>query len=234
MPQRVLGILGGMGPEATVDLYREILACTPAQRDQDHFPVLIYSYPCIPDRSRAILEGGEDPLPYLVEAARVLERGGARMIAIPCNTAHYFLPQLRQRIQLPILDMITETLAALRRRLPDIRTAGLLAATGTVRSGIYDRTFAQQGLRIIAPADPDQLRVAAAVAQVKAGAHNRATREMLQSLGGSLVEAGADAVILGCTEIPLAFHERGVPYTTVNPTRELARAAVAWARGERD
>jgi aspartate racemase len=223
-----------MGPEATVDLYREILACTPARRDQDHFPVLIYSCPSIPDRSRAILEGGDDPLPYLVEAARVLERGGARMIAMPCNTAHYFLPAMRERVQLPILDMIAETLAALRRRLPDIRTAGLLAATGTVRSRIYAHTFAEQGLRVIAPVDRDQERVQAAIAQVKAGGHDRATRETLQSIGAGLIEAGAEAVILGCTEIPLAFDERSVPYATVNATRELARAAVAWAHGERD
>jgi len=223
-----------MGPEATVDLYREILACTPARRDQDHVPVLIYSCPSIPDRSRAILEGGEDPLPHLVEAARVLERGGARMIAMPCNTAHYFLPAMRERVPLPILDMIAETLAALRRRLPDIRTAGLLAATGTVRSRIYARTFAEQGLRVIAPPDADQERVHAAIARVKAAAHDRATRETLQSIGAGLIDAGAEAVILGCTEIPLAFDERGVSYATVNATRELARAAVAWARGERD
>ena len=125
MSDRVVGILGGMGPEATAEFYRYIVSLTPAGRDQDHIKVLMYSNPKIPDRSRAITEGGESPLPYLVESAHVLERAGAGILAIPCNTAHYYLPELQARVDVPVLNMITETLSAFKGLMPAASTVGL-------------------------------------------------------------------------------------------------------------
>ena len=109
MPDRLIGILGGMGPEATLDLYRHILALTPASKDQDHIRVLIYSNPKIPDRTMAIAEEGESPLDSLVESAMLLERAGAEMIAMPCNAAHYYLPGMQKKLEIPVLDMVGET-----------------------------------------------------------------------------------------------------------------------------
>jgi aspartate racemase len=233
MQKRIIGILGGMGPQATVDLYREILTLTPARRDQDHVPVLIYSNPKIPDRTSAILEGAEDPMPQLVEAARVLESAGAGRLAIPCNTAHYFLPALAREVAVPFFDMIAETLSELRRELPGIRTVGLLAATGTVRTGIYHRTFAAEGVTVLAPGDAAQRRVHDGIFQVKAATHDRQTGELFESIGAELVAAGAETVILGCTEIPLAFDPKRAGYPSINATRVLAAAAVDWALGKR-
>ena len=116
MPDRIIGILGGMGPEATVDLFREITRLTPAEKDQDHVPVLVYSNSKIPDRTTAMLEGGEDPMPALIESARVLERAGAGVLVIPCNTAHYYLPELQKKVGIPILNMIVETLREFVKR----------------------------------------------------------------------------------------------------------------------
>ena len=221
-----------MGPEATLDLYREIIGLTPARRDQDHIRVLIYSNPKIPDRTRAISESGENPLPYLIESAGLLERSGAGIIAVACNTAHYFLAEMQESIGIPILDMIEETYRTARSLLPEAKTVGLLAAVGTVRGGIYGKVFGRTGVKVLVPDHADQRRVQAGILQIKARAHDRSTQDTFESVGARLMKAGAEAIILGCTEIPLAFDPNGVDYPSLNSTRILAQAAVDWARGK--
>jgi aspartate racemase len=234
MRDRIIGILGGMGPEATADLFREITALTPAARDQDHVRVLIYSNPKIPDRTRAVVERGEDPLPQLIESAKLLEQAGAGILAIPCNAAHHFVPRLQTHIGIPILNMIEETCREFCSRLPGARSAGLLAATGTIRSGIYRSVFDAHGVCVIEPPPVDQNEVQSAILSVKAGVHSSDIREVFQGAGSRLAARGADAVILGCTEIPLAFDPAEVDYVTLNPTRILAGAALEWALGRRE
>ncbi len=231
MPERIIGILGGMGPEATADLFLEIVRLTPARKDQDHIPVLIFSNSRIPDRTRAILGAGEDPLPALIETARVLESGGAGILAIPCNAAHHYLPMIQKEVGIPILSMIEEACRDLKAKLSSIHTVGLLAATGTVRSRVYHTVCDQHGLVLLTPQDEEQERVHTAIFEVKAGVHNTATRGTFESIGASLIQRGAEAVILGCTEIPLAFNPGEVNYLSVNPTHVLAQAAVDWALG---
>jgi aspartate racemase len=220
-----------MGPEATADFFREIIRATPARNDQDHIPVVIYSNPQIPERTKAILEGGESPLPRMIETARVLEKTGAGILAMPCNTAHHYHAQLQASVKIPILHMIEETLRAFSRHFPDGRVAGLLATTGTVRSGIYQSTFARNGIEVLVPGEADQSLIMSGIQKIKAGAHDRTTALMFESIGSRLVESGAQAAILGCTEIPLAFDEGRVDYLALNATRILAQAAVAWALG---
>jgi aspartate racemase len=230
MSDRIIGILGGMGPEATVDLFREIVRLTPAEKDQDHVPVLIYSNSKIPDRTTAMLEGGEDPMPALVESARILERAGAGILAIPCNTAHYYLPELQKKVGIPILNMILETLQEFVRQLPGARSAGLLAHMGTVRSRIYHAAFKERNVDILVPEDADQVRVSGAIQDVKAGRHGAKTQDTFESIAAKLVSAGAEAAILGCTEIPLAFDQNRVNFPCLNPTTILAQAALKWAQ----
>jgi len=228
---RMVGILGGMGPEATLDLYREIIRLTPATRDQDHVRVLIYSNPKIPERTKFIVGQGESPLAALIDSAKLLEKSGAGIIAMPCNTAHFFLPQIRQHLSIPILDMIEETSRKVREMLPDGKNAGLIAAIGTVRSSLYQRALAGKGIGLLVPSEDDQRSIQAGIARVKAGTANRQTKETFQSIGNHLVQAGAAAIILGCTELPLAFEPNEVCYPCVNSTRALAEAAVDWALG---
>ncbi len=233
IPDRIVGILGGMGPEATLDLYRHIISLTPASRDQDHIRILIYSNPKIPDRTEAIVGNGKSPLSHLIESARLLERGGAGIIAMPCNTAHYFLPEMRQEISIPILDMIAETGRKLREILPEARTAGLIASRGTVLSRVYHKALSSLGMEVLIPDEADQRAIQEAITQVKAGVHDRSTRETFQSIGMRLMEHGAEAIILGCTEVPLAFDPDAVDYPSLNSTRILAEAAVDWALGKK-
>ena len=122
--KRMVGILGGMGPAATVDLFDRIVRATPAQTDQEHLHILIDNNPAIPDRTEAILQQGPDPLPGLRAGIQGLENQGTDVIAIPCNTAHHYLPALQATCTCPILNMITETAQAIRHRHGDIRKVG--------------------------------------------------------------------------------------------------------------
>jgi len=232
MSDRTIGILGGMGPEATADLFMEITRLTPARSDQDHLRIISYSNPKVPDRTAAILHGGADPVPELIESARLLERAGAQIIAIPCNTAHYYLRQIRAAVGIEVLDMIGETLAEFRRLLPRATTAGLLAATGTVSAGVYREPFERQGVRLLVPGTEGQAAVHEGIGRVKAGDRDPSIRQTFQAEGARLAGRGAEAVILGCTEIPLAFDPAGVDYVTLNATRILAAAALRAARGD--
>jgi len=233
MTDRMIGVLGGMGPEATADFYREIIRLTPATTDQEHVPVVIYADPRVPERTRAILQSGEDPVPFLIKGAVALERAGAGILAIPCNTAHYFLSRLRPEVTIPILDMIEETYESIRARAGDVRRAGLLATRGTIGSGVYGKAFARHGVEIVVPEASDQERLQQAIFQIKAGTYDRARQDVFEQIGSTLVAAGAGVVILGCTEIPLGFDAGRVDYPVINATRVLAQAAVDWALGKR-
>jgi len=155
VPPRILGIFGGMGPEATANLYREIVRLTRASKDQDHIPTLIYSFPQVPDRTAAIQNRDRSIVPYLVEGVSRLERAGASLIVIPCNTAHYFYDDMQQAVQIPIIHMIRETADAVVARHPGCKTIGLLATSGTIQSGLYEKEFRARGLSVVLP---DRLR----------------------------------------------------------------------------
>ena len=222
----LIGILGGMGPEATLDLYRYITNLTAASRDQDHFRVLVYSNPKIPDRTLAIADGGESPLNALLESARLLESAGVTIIAMPCNAAHYYLDQLRVAVDVPILDMIAETSSALRKRHPEVKIIGLLASDGTVHGKIYHQALEARGIEILLPDKSEQAFIQSTIDEVKAGKHTEETRKKLLVIATRLVQSGAQAIILGCTELPLVFDAGVFPYPCMNSTRILAEAAI--------
>ena len=229
MPDRIVGIIGGMGPEATVDFFREIIRLTPAQKDQDHIPVVVYSDPRVPERTRAILHGGEDPTPFLTRAAAALEQAGAGILAMPCNTAHFYLDKIRQSVRIPVLDMIEETRREAGNLSGASRMVGLLATQGAISSGVYRVAFSRHDMELVAPEPEEQLLVQEAIFQIKAGKYDPARQDVFERIGTRLIARGAGAVILGCTEIPLGFVESRVDYPVVNATRVLAQAAVDWA-----
>lgn len=226
-PKRILGIFGGMGPEATANLYYEIVRCTPATKDQEHIPTLIYSLPQVPDRTTAIQTGDRSIIPYLVEGVTRLERSGASFIVIPCNTAHYFYDDMQQAVKIPILSIIREAADAVVTRHPDCKTVGLLATNGTIRTGLYEKELRSRGLTVLVPEESlQQDCVMKAVYGIKSGVDKKTCEDLLYRAGKSLEARGARVVVLGCTEIPLAFNpdRSGVP--VVNATRVLAEAAI--------
>ena len=173
MADKVIGILGGMGPEATLDLFGKIIAATPAARDQDHLRVVIDSNPKVPDRTAAIVAGGESPVPAMTAGIRALQRAGADFVVIPCVSAHAFIDEL-QAAGLPILSMFAATVDYIRERHPAIRTVGLLATTGTLRAGRFAAELGRAGIRVLEPEAADQERIMAAIYAIKGASRPRA------------------------------------------------------------
>ncbi|MBX6754343.1 MAG: amino acid racemase [Thermorudis peleae] len=234
MTRRIIGILGGMGPLATADLYQKIIAATPASRDQDHLHVIIDADPSVPDRTEALLYGGPDPTPWLVAGARRLEQAGADFLLVPCNTAHAFLPRVQPAVRIPILSMVRETATWLAEQVGPGQRVGVLATEGTVRSRLYHQALEAVGLQPVAPEPSTQAEVSAVIAAVKAGHVDAAVRARIRAAALAFVEhTGAQALIAACTELPLVLEATDVPVLLADPTALLARAAVAIALGQR-
>jgi len=223
----ILGIFGGMGPEATADLYRDIIAITPAEKDQDHIPTLIYSLPQVPDRMASIRTNDGRITPYLVEGVTRLEQSGASFIAIPCNTVHYFYEEMQQAVSIPIIHMIKATSLEVARVYPQVRKVGLLATTGTIESKLYEGVLEKMGFEVIVPDDSiEHHKVMKAVEGIKAKTDPQLNEDLLFEAAEHLVNKGAELLVLGCTEIPLAFNPRRTEVPVVNATRVLAETAV--------
>jgi aspartate racemase len=224
----MLGVLGGMGPMATVDFLKKLVEATPAARDQDHLGVMVAQAPGIPDRTGAILGEGPDPLPAMTIALRRLEAAGATRIAIPCNTAHHWHGALQALTPVPILHIVDAVAGALARKGIGSGPIGLLATDGTLRAAIYPRRLGTHGFTCRAP--EDQAAVMRAIRLVKAGQVAEA-RHLLQVQAEALIAGGCGQVVLACTEIPLALAEPGerLRPMLLDATEALAQACVAAA-----
>ncbi|MGQ9801298.1 MAG: aspartate/glutamate racemase family protein [Candidatus Saccharicenans sp.] len=231
---RTVGILGGMGPEATARFFELIIKNTAAAYDQEHLPIIIYNFPQIPDRTRAVLYGGESPVPWMLKGLKVLEKAGAELVTIPCMTAHYFLPELRRRSRLPLLDLIAETVRWTVSSLPGVSTIGLLATEGTIATGIFHKAFARRRVRVLEPSAAGQKRVMEAIygrTGIKAGFTGPGPARLLQEAARELIEGGAEALIAGCTEIPLVLKPGRLPLPLIDPMNIGARALIVRAGG---
>jgi aspartate racemase len=232
MPEKVVGILGGMGPEATVDFFAKVIALTPANRDQDHLRIIIYNNPKIPDRTEAILKEDKSLLPMLVETAKTLERAGVDFIVIPCNTVHYFYEDLRREISIPILHMIREVAYAVKASLPRCKRVGLLATTGTITSNLYQKEFQRVGVEVIVPDTQCQAEVMDAILRIKADHGKERARKELIKAGNLLIKREVKALILGCTDTPLVIKTSDFSVPVFDSNRLLAEATVKFARSE--
>lgn len=225
--RKTIGILGGMGPEATVDLFRRILRATPARCDQEHLHLLIDNDPSVPDRTEAIVTGQEARVvEKLTVMARRLEAAGADLLIVPCNTAHYFLREVSAAVSVPFIDMIDETVAAVQRCRPAVHCVGLLATTGTLRTRLYHDRCARVRIEVLQPDDRLQESVMTSVHAIKADGADTSAGETLQEAAATLIAAGAQGIIAGCTEVPLALTPADVTVPFIDATQELAEAAV--------
>jgi aspartate racemase len=232
---KTIGILGGMGPEATAYFFDLIIRNTAAAQDQDHLPIVVYNCPQVPDRTRAILEGGESPLARLVQGEAALRAAGADFGVIPCVTAHYFLAGLTAAAPLPFLDLLAETVHRTKSLVPPIKTLGLLATSGTVRSGLVHRAFAKTGINVITPGPRGQRNIMTAIygrRGIKAGVTEGRPRELVLAEAKALIRQGAGAIMAGCTEIPLVLRAQDVPVPLVEPLLIGARACILKAGGK--
>lgn len=223
--KKKLGILGGMGPMATADLFTKIVAMTKANTDGEHMRILIDNHAQIPDRTAAILHGGESPLPYMIESLRNLEKCRVDCIVMPCNTAHFYLSELKDSTDIPFLSILEQTALACKAAYPQ-KTAGVLATVGTLKTGLYKNALAHQGVLSVEPDADAQERLMQVIYGVKAGRLPKL--EDLAPVIDSMQKRGADYFILGCTELPIAFQSAGLTENLIDPTRELAKAAIQY------
>ena len=237
MPEKIIGILGGMGPEATIDLFTKIVKGTKVRKDQDHFRILIDNNPKIPDRTLAILGKGPSPLPSLIRSARLLERAGADFIVIPCVTAHFFWESLQRQIKVPILHLVEETLSVVSVRMRGVQPLGLLATTGTIQGGLFQGFFSKKGIDLLVPTAGVQKRVVMNAIYgkdgIKARGPSATSKRLLLKVSEELIQRGARGIIAGCTEIPLVLKDGDLSVPLIDPIAILARAAVERAHGGR-
>ena len=234
MTDKVLGVLGGMGPLASAQFMLRLTLLTPASADQQHIPAVLWSDPRVPDRGEAMRPGGVDPLPWLLRGIDGLKRAGCGAIVVPCNTAHVWYDQMAQSAGLPMPHIVDAAAADLGRAGIRPGTIGLMGTSTTLRTRLYQQRLAALGWDCIVPTDAQMTGlVSPAIAAVKA---NRVAEayEPLAEMVNDLAGRGATAVVLGCTEIPLGIQAgpgARLRVPVIDTIDALARAAIAWAHG---
>ena len=231
---RVLGVLGGMGPLASAQFMLRLTLLTPASRDQEHIPTILWSDPRVPDRTKGKLSGGDDPLPWLLRGINGLRQAACGAIAIPCNTAHGWFEPMVEAAGVPVLHIVDAAATDLRRLGVGRGTIGLMGTQATLNMRLYQERLSGQGWDCMTP-NQDQMDrlVTPAIALVKA---NRVAEAFapLAEVVNDLAARGASAVVLGCTEIPLGIQAgpaEALKAPVVDTIDALARASIAWARG---
>lgn len=232
MSEKIVGILGGMGPEATIDLFAKIVKATGAKHDEDHLRIIIDNNPKMPSRLDAILKGGPSPVPSMVSTARNIERAGADFIVIGANTAHWFHADVQKAVKVPVLNIIEETVTWTQRCLPEVKTIGLLATTGTVKTAMYHRAFKKRGIEVVAPKELEQEKVMASIMGFKYGEPVSGMQLKMVEVAESLLTAGAKGLVMGCTEVPIILEGYHSPVTLIDPNQIIAEVVVKLAKSD--
>ncbi len=230
---KTIGILGGMGPMATVECFKSIVEITPADKDQNHPPIFINNKPQIPDRTESILHGGENPVPLMRSSAKKIEEAGADFLIITCNTAHYYIDEIQEAIEIPILNMIKATM----ERIDPGQKVGLMATSGTIETGIY-QNYAGDEIDIITPDEIHQelfMEVIYGDEGVKAGHRDDRLTEELMKVAENLIQKGAEKIIAGCTEIRLVLKDSDLENgSLLTPLDVISEKAVKKSLVERE
>ena len=227
---KVAGIMGGMGPEATVDFMARVIAATPASTDQEHIHMLVDHNPRIPNRHASIAGSGPDAGPALVVMAQRLERAGADFLVMVCNTAHAYTEEIRAAVDIPFVSIIDVVMDAVRTHRA--QCIGVMAADGCLQAGLYQQALRDAGGEPLLWNSSEQAHFMDLLYRIKAGERSAELRSGLQSLAASLVFGGAELLIAGCTEIPLLLQAGDTDVELLSSTDLLVARTVALARGD--
>lgn len=227
---RTIGVIGGMGPAATVDFMTKLLLAGGATRDQDHPRILVDCDPTLPDRHAAVRGAGPSLGPRLARMAEGLVGSGAEILCMPCNTAHAFERDVREAVDAPFVSIIEAAVDEAIGRTPGGRRVGVLAAQGTLEADLYGRVLALRSREAVTPTALELERFMTLVWRVKAGDTSAGVRSGMAELAAALVGRGADAVIAGCTEAPLVLSGEDFDAALIDSTAALAAAVIAAAR----
>lgn len=229
--QLTVGVLGGMGPEATVDFMAKVIALTRAERDQDHVRMLVEHNPKVPNRQAAIASGDPAVGRVLADMARRLEAAGADFLVMPCNSAHAFADAIREATSVPFVNIIDETVADVGRVLPAARRVGLLQPVGLQQAGLYEAALAGAGYLPVCLPGAELARLMRLIHRIKAGDKHREVAHGVAASAAALQGDGAEVILAACTEIPLVLRSADVRVPLIASTDVLARRAVELATG---
>lgn len=227
----VVGILGGMGPEATVELMRRIVARTPAQRDQDHIRCIVDQNGGVPNRVTSIRGTGAPAGPVLADMARRLAAWGADMLCMPCNTAHHYMDDIKAAAPLPFVDMLECTAARVRERFPEAKTAAVLCTVGTRETGLYENRLTRHGIDAVYPPPMQQEMLTTVIAAVKAGDTGPKVREDFLRVIRHMHENGAPVCIAACTELSVICPDSQQAPNVVDALDALVDALITNVKG---
>ncbi len=227
--KKTIGILGGMGPEATAFMFNLFIEEAKTEKDQDHPKIIIFSNPETPPRTDAIFKQGENPVPYLIKGISLLKKAGADIIVMPCVTAHYFIQDVMKEQDFRFISLLDEAVKWVKINFPGLQKAGLLSSSGTIKSGIFHNTFEKKGIKLMTPDDNEQKTIMKSIfgrRGIKAGYKTGSSQENIVRAAFSLIDKGAEAVIAGCTEIPLVLKDEDINVPFIEPMRITVRAAL--------
>lgn len=227
---KTLGIIGGLGPMATAYLLQLIIEMTDAKTDQEHLDVIVFDRPSTPDRTAYLLDNTKpSPLPSMMHTAQTLQQLGAGVLCAPCVTSHAFYTQLAESVEIPFLNMVTETAAELRAA--GCKKVGIMATTGTVRTGLFQSALTQAGITPVIPSEQTQQLVMSIIYdEIKAG--KPADPQKFQLISAELTAAGCESIILGCTELSLIKKESGLTTGYLDALEVLAKRSVQVCGGK--
>jgi len=227
--KKILGIIGGMGAKAGAAFYDRLVDLTPAHRDQDHIEVVLHANTSVPDRTEGILGIGPDPYPALLDSVRKLEGAGAQVIAIACVSAHYYIPRLREEATAVILNAVDLTVGKIMIEAAPDSGIGVLGTTGAIKSELFQNALEREGLRpVILPSELQESLVMEAIygaEGIKAGKMADAGKRVAIA-AAKLADMGAEAIIIGCSELPLVLKEEDCGVRLYDSMEILAREAV--------
>lgn len=230
MNDKIIGIIGGMGPEATAAFYLKIITSTKVTKDQDHFRVIIDSNPKIPDRTKAILGQGELPVDLIVQTGKNLEKMQVDVACIPCITSHYFIDEIQSKLSITILNALTELNNYINREYPNFNSIGILATTGTIEAGLFEKYL--NNMNIIYPNNISQENLVMEAIYgydgIKLGNHGSLPLNLLKKASEELIDKGAQVIILGCTEIGIVLKDHNVQVPIIDPMDVLAQSIIEW------
>lgn len=228
-PTKAIGVIGGMGPAATLDFFERILKRTKASRDEDHLRVIIDNNTKVPSRDAASKGEGPSPGAALAATARGLQNSGADFIVMACNTAHAYEAEIRAAITVPFLSMIDETVAAVADLRPE--RVGLLAADPCLRANLYQETFRKAGLNLVLLPPDSQRTLQELINRIKSGDTGDAVRRSMATLAKKLEAQGAEVIVAGCTEVPIVLTADDLDSELINSTDVLVEKAIVFAGG---
>ncbi len=229
MKHKTVGVLGGMGPDATVDFMSAVIALTQAGKDQDHIHMIVDNNPGVPDRQAAMKGDRLAVSKVLGDMALRLEAAGADFLVMPCNTAHAFLPEVLPKLHVPFIHIVNETVAEIANTQPRARQVGVMATNACIESDVYQSAILASGRRSILPPAERQQELMGLIHRIKRGDKGKAVKRAMRGIAMDLAKQGAEVIVAGCTEIPLVLGKDELDLPFISSTEVLARRTVAKA-----